>query len=590
MVFIWPLSLVGLLAVAAIAAWALLRPGRQEATVGSLAVWRKALASLDRSAKRSSRKASAAWVMLLGGAVAGILGLARPLFQTQTPARNVAVSLAPSAELGRAGLDEMTSAAGRLLSRMNGGDRIRLMLPACLGGTTDPLSPADAADRIRQLPLLPAAAGDLAMTPLPKGVQHAYRFVPAGLAPEGGPRTTVIVIPTHMPDLTIDAIGAAPVESAPAGTSREVELYVAVRSHADAPRRATLRVEGLQADLAAWQTRASTDVDVPAGGREGFTLRAADDEAVRVAVVSADGTILDEAQLVRVSAAKRMVALLGRDEPLLRRFIRADRTLELVGTPGEADLVFANLTEPPPGKPALVIDPPQALPGWPRAETRRAVTLAEANVAGDDPLLRGVDLSGVAIRKLRPWVSLGPSSLTPLVSVEGDAVLLASLPQVGRVGGGDAARIYVAFELSGDNTNLGASEAFVVLLANVVRRLAPGGKAQATYECVSPSLAPRTAGWKPVTALAVTAGRTAEAYKNSPLAAPGVYIDQAKRLRAVSLVGLSDQAGLAESPASAVASAPLPEPQAVGAELELWALLVAAAMVLWLAGWTLRMR
>ena len=145
MVFIWPLSLVGPVAAAAVAVWALLRPGRQEAIVGSLAVWQKALASLDRSAKRSSRRVSAAWLMLLGGAVAGILGLARPVFQTQGQTRNVAVSLAPSAELGRAGLDEMTAAAGRLLARMDGGDRVRLVLPACLGGLTEPLSLADAA-------------------------------------------------------------------------------------------------------------------------------------------------------------------------------------------------------------------------------------------------------------------------------------------------------------------------------------------------------------------------------------------------------------------------------------------------------------
>ncbi len=590
MMFIWPLSLVGLLVVAAVAVWALLRPGRQEAVVGTLAVWRKALASLDRSAKRSSRKVSVAWVMLLGGAVAGVLGLARPVFQTQTPARNVAISLAPSAELGRAGLDEMTSAAGSLLARMNGGDRIRLVLPACLGGTTEPLSPTDAAARISQLPLLPAAGSDLAISPDSQDVDHVYRFATAGLAPASGPRTTVIAISPHLPDITIDAIGAALVEATPTATPGQVELYVAVRSHADATLRATLRVEGLQADLTAWQATGHIDIEVAAGGREGFTLRTAADEAVRVAVVAADGTILDEAQLVRVSAVKRKVALLGRDEPLLRRFIRADRTLELVGSAGEADLVFANLTEPPSDKPALVIDPPKVPPGWYRNEMRRAVTLADANVAGDDPLLRGVDLSGVAIRRLRPWASLAPSSIQPLVSVEGGAVVLASVPRIARGGGDDAARVYVGFELSGDNTNFGASGAFVVLLANAVRRLAPGGKAQATYECVSPALAPRSAAWKPVPAQAATAGRAVEAYRDSPLAAPGVYIDQAQRLRAVSLVALGGPAGVAESPASVVASAPLPEPQTIGTYLEFWPLLIAVAMVLWLAGWALRTR
>ena len=590
MVFIWPLSLVGLLAAAAVAVWALLRPGRQEAIVGSLAVWQKALATLDRSAKRSSRRVSAAWLMLAGGAVAGILGLARPVLQTQGYTRSVAVSLAPSAELGRAGLDEMTAAARRLLARMDAGDRVRLVLPACLGGTIEPLSPADADGRISQLPLLPAAAGDLAIPPAPRGVEHVYRFAPAALDAPAGPRTTVIAISPHLPALTIDAIGAAPVVAAPAVTAGQVEIYVAVRSHADAPRRATLRVEGLRADLTAWQPRGQIATEVPAGGREGFILRAAADEALRVTVISAEGAILDAAHLARVSAVRRKVALVGRDEPLLRRFIRADHTLELVGSPNRADLVLANLAEPPPDKPALVIDPPRDPPGWQRGQRRRAVTLADANIAADEPLLRGVGLSGVAVRRLRPWVPLGASAMQPLVSVEGGAVVLASEPRVATAGGGGPARIYVAFELSGDNTNLGTSEAFVVFLANAVRRLAPGGKAETTYECVSPSQAPRSAAWKPVTGSAPPPAGAVEAYTDGPLPAPGVYVDQAQRLRAVSLVGLRGEPTVAGSPASAVASAPLPEPQAVGEQFELWPLLALAAMALWLVGWALRMR
>jgi hypothetical protein len=313
---------------------------------------------------------------------------------------------------------------------------------------------------------------------------------------------------------------------------------------------------------------------------------------------------VDSAQVARVGAAKRKVAIIGRDEPLLRRFIQADSALELVGSAGEADFVLANLAEPPPDKPALVIDPPGDPPGWRRGPLRRAVTLADANVAADDPLLVGVNLSSVAVRRVRPWTPLDGSALQPLVSIDGGAVILASPWRAGDSGaaGQDApARIYVAFELSGDNTNLGTSEAFVVLLASAARLLAPPGATAAAYECITPIQAPRSAGWKRISQLADSLPEQVKAYAAGPLPEPGVYLDQAGRVRAISLVGLraAPQSGTAPKPGSApapadplqaVAAAPLPQPRVVGTQFELWPLLAAAAMALWLAGWAMRMR
>jgi len=619
MMFIWPLSLVGLIAAAAVAAWALIRPGRQEAIVGSLAVWQKALASLDRSAKRSSRRISAAWLMLLGGAVAGILGLARPVFQTAGEARDVAVSLAVSAELGPRGLADMTAAATRLLGRLGARDRVRLELPAELGGASGPLSPADAGRRIAGLPLPAAAAADLSMPADARDVQHVYRFVPACLAAPldgpraAGPHTTVIAIGEHLADLTIDAIGAValpPVAAGPgagrpgaAGPGGQVELYVAVRNHTSSPLGARVLVESLGPYLAGWRSAGQAETLVPAGGRGGLVARAEAGEALRAVLTTLQDTVLDIAQVARVDVARRKVAIIGRDEPLLRRFIRADRALELVGLAGEADFVFANLAEPPPDKPALVIDPPGDVPSWQRGRLRRAVTLADANVAANDPLLAGVNLSAVAVRLVRPWTHLGDSSsLRPLVSIDGGAVILASRWRAGGGAGRDApARIYVAFELSGDNTNLGVSEALVVLLANAAGLLAPPGSTAAAYEYVSPIQAPRVAGWKPISPPADMPPEQAKAYAAGPLPAPGVYLDQAGRVRAVSLVGLGAapppaagpkprNAPTPPDPLQAVTSAPLPPPRVVGAQIELWPLLAAAALALWLAGWAMRMR
>jgi hypothetical protein len=596
MVFIWPLSLVGLAVAAAVAAWALIRPGRQEAVVGSLAVWQKALASLDRSAKRSSRRISAAWLMLLGGAVAGILGLSRPVYQTAGQARDVAVSLAVSAELGPRGLADMTAAASRLMGRLDAHDRVRLVLPAELGGPSGTLSPAEAAGRIAKLPLLAAAGADLAMPVVPKDVQHVYRFVTACLPAPPGPGTTVVVIGDHLAGGTIEAIGAVTLPPDAGGRSGQVELYVAVRNHAGSPLAARVRVEAIGPDLAEWRQAGEARTVVPAAGRGGLSFRAEAGEAFRAVLTTAGGAVLDSAQVARVGAAVRKVAIVGRDEPLLRRFIQADRALELVGSAGEADFVFANLAEPPPDKPALVIDPPGDPPGWRRGPLCRAVTLADANVAADDPLLARVDLSSVAVRRVQPWTRLDASAIGPLVSIDGGAVILAG---PWRSGGGAAppgpARIYVAFELSGDNTNLGMSEAFVILLANAAGLLAPPGKAVATYEYAAPIQAPRSAGWKRIPQSAEELPDQARAYSAGPLPAPGAYLDPAGRVRAISLVGLRGSpppavAGTASDGLDAVAAAPLPPPRVVEGQLEFWPLLAAAAMALWLAGWALRMR
>jgi hypothetical protein len=383
-------------------------------------------------------------------------------------------------------------------------------------------------------------------------------------------------------------------------------LYVAVRNHTGSPLAARVRVEVLGPDLAGWPTAGESDVVVPAAGRGGLIFRAEAGEALRAVLSNDQGMVMDAAQVARVGASRRKVVIVGRDEPLLRRFIQADRSLELVGSAGEADFVFANLAEPPPDKPAMVIDPPGDPPGWQRGPLRRAVTLADANVAADDPLLARVNLSSVAVRRVRPWTRMNGSALGPLVSIDGGAVILASPLRAGGsgpAGPGGPARIYVAFELSGDNTNLGVSEALVVLLANAAGLLAPPGRTAAAYEYVAPIQAPRSAGWKRMSQPAdrLPEQAIAKTYAAGPLPAPGVYLDQAGRVRAISLVGLraAPQSGAAPRPASppapaeplqAVAAAPLPQPRVVGTQIELWPLLAAMALALWLAGWAVRMR
>jgi len=168
-----------------------------------------------------------------------------------------------------------------------------------------------------------------------------------------------------------------------------------------------------------------------------------------------------------------------------------------------------------------------------------------------------------------------------LVSDGSEAFILRNEP--GELAPARAPRVYVAFELSADNTDLAMSETLVVFLANVVRWLAPPGRAEATYDYLPPRRAPRDARWR---RLAGGGGRGAGL---GPLPWPGVFRDDGGALRAVSLVGLG--AGRPKQPpADAVAAAPLPAAELIGHVVELWPLLVAAAVTLWLAGWAMRLR
>ncbi len=573
MLFHHPGWLLGLLLVAAVAAWALFRPSRRLAVVGSLSLWQKALDALDRSARRSSRRVTASWALLLAGTAAAVVGLARPGWYAEAPGRRVAVGVYASAELDRR---ELVGTAAALLDRLGAADRVQLLRPMMLGGAGTYLRPDEARRALATVPLLPVRAEELAMPAPDPDVQHTYLFVAAGTGVQGGPRISVIELPGRLPAVTFDAVGAAPL---PGGS---VQLFLALRNQRSRMQRTWVRAEAPGAGGAApWRELARWPVEVQPGARFELVRELPAVAALGLSVDVDAPSPLATAFLARTSARRRAVAIVGSDEPVLRRFIQADETLVQVAEARDADLVFANRAAPPAGKPALVIDPPTDPPGWRRGETRRAVVLAGADVAADDPVMRRVDLAATAVWRVRPWMRTGSTPLKVLVSDGSEAFILRNEP--GELAPARAPRVYVAFELSADNTDLAMSETLVVFLANAVRWLAPPGRAEATYDYLPPRRAPRDARWR---RLAGGGGRGAGL---GPLPWPGVFRDDGGALRAVSLVGLG--AGRPKQPpADAVAAAPLPAAELIGHVVELWPLLVAAAVTLWLAGWAMRLR
>jgi hypothetical protein len=572
MTFLAPWFLLLLVVVAAAALWTLLRPSRQLAVVATLSLWRAALAQLDRSAASRRRRVSLSWLLLTAGAVAAALAVAGPVFQAGGAARRVALAVYPTGELATPdGMASLSAQAKALLDRLDSRDRVAVLED---GGWSSWLSPAEARQRVAGLPAMAVAAADVATTPAPAGSQRLYRVGPPGLGPVDDAAVSTIAVEPSLPPAVLDAVAAEP-------AAGRTTVFAAIRSTVAAPLVVELTAMCLKGS--SWSATPAT-VALPAGARAAATIDcpgAAEAVAVLAAVPGSDQA-WDAAYLAHAAASPRKVAMVGPDEPLIRRYIEVDKSLQLVSDAADADLVIANRSLPPAGKPALVIGPPSPPPSWQPAGELRNVLLRDADVDSDDPILRYVDTAGVAIRRARLWSPAGMDVQGKrLISTrEGTLVL-----RQGGEGSGRPGRIYVAFDLAAMNTNLSMSESLVVLLSNATNWLAP--PVASGFGFVKPLNAAWPAGATRVE-LALPTGVPSPPHQPARPLAPGLYRLADGTLAAASLVGLA--AAQQPLPPVGAADVPLPPPQELGRPVELWPALLAVAMALWLGGWAARLR
>jgi hypothetical protein len=464
----------------------------------------------------------------------------------------------------------MRLAGERLLGRLDSGDRLQLLLPEILGGKTGWVSPTEARRVLAGLWRLPVSAGELRRGHAAAGARHVYHLAASSIDAAAGPAVSRIDIPAHLPDVTIDAVGAERI------APDKLQAFVALWNHSDQPAAARLTVSDV---LPGGGDRGALDVTIPPKSRKSFTVTVPPAEALSVIARSGDGQV-SAAYLARVEIAARKVAIVGVDDPYLRRLIKVDPTLQLVADPSAAEIVIANGLSPPPGKAALVIAPPAAPPPWRlAAENLTTVMLAAADVTGDDSVMRGVDLSAAAIRSVRPWVRGDVPGAGVLIGYKGAVLAVRTADDAGSAA---PRRVYVAFDLSENNCTLVRTDAYVVFLANVMRYLAPGAPAAERYEYRTPLQAGANPAWKPI---ARDETFDPAALESAGLTAPGIFRDDGGQLHAVSLVGLR-AARTSMPPDQAVDAVPLPEALPLRQGVELWSILLAAAGALWLAGWS----
>lgn len=570
MALLFPWAIAVLAVVVAAAVWTLARPHRRIVTVASLSLWRQAGQEAGGGGRRRSRRVTLPWLLLTAGALAAALALGRPAHVSAIPCRHVALALCPSAELGEPGRRELAQASRALLQRLGTDDRVQILLPMEAGGAGPWMPPAAAAKEIDALALLPVAAGTLTFPPPAAAAQRVYLLGPSGAQLPPAEAITSIPVNTSLPAVTFDAADAALLGDG------SVRVFFALANHRDAPFIGAVLVAAADANGARRPLR-SVPVSLAARERKPFVAPVPPPGALSLTILTASGTPLDGAGVVAYMAPtageSASVAMIGADNPLVRRFIEIDPLLRLAAAPPQADIVIADGVDPPPGKPALVINPSSPPPGMTASVSRSNLALIDASVDARDAVTRAVDLAPVAVRQATPWRSSeGGVSAKPLVSLGEDVLIARSVP-ADSAGDDGARRIYVALDIAPANTNFSMTPSFVIFMANCMRWLAPSQTEHLPHQW-------QTVGPVQAQELAGVLGPADAA----SMPAPGLY-STGHGLLAVSVLGLASAP--AEPPAAQTAqAAPLPLPVRAGQVKEYWPHLALAALVFWLAGWT----
>jgi len=592
MVLLWPWSTLGFGAVVVAALWALLRPSRRTAIVGSVELWSRAKDAMSKAARHRAKRVTLSWLLLLAGAVACVAAMTRPAVNAPSRSRHIALVLLPSAELGgEGGVAGMRETARRLLDRLDPRDRVSLVLPKEAPPVLADASPTarltvdEARDALARLAPLPIRAADLASVEPATDVQHVYTLAPAGTTARSGPEQDVIEIPHGLGGVTVEAVGAEET------TGGHAEIFVSLRSQRDRMWSGTLRCRGLDAAgnvLWRWGSDKYRSISVSASESNEAIMQVVSSEILVIDAVplgALDETPALTAYLVRRPVKRTKVAVTGKVNELLTRFIRSDDTLELVD-PGDPDvaLLIANGVDPLPKIASIVIAPPTPPDGWRRGDEVEDFDLGVLGVAADDPVMRNVLLNKVFVSRFTPWVA----SDSPLQVIAAGTAKRAVVLHPSRTDSNLHRRVWVAFDMSLENTAFGMSEAYVVMMANAVRHLVPRATGKRTFEHITPVEA-GPAGVR--TAIVAQEGEASRPKTSSRYPLPGVYRfgqgDEAT-LHAVNITGLMP-ASVKVTATAAVMGLVLPDARRETTGIEIWPVLLAMAVLFWLGGWCVRL-
>jgi hypothetical protein len=592
MTFLNPWLLLAVLPVVAVAILSLLRPGRAEVIVPTLQWWLAALEASGGAARRRTARLRLAWVLLLIGAVAGALALARPAGVRHASARWVRLELLPAIETGGYGGYPFTlqPAALAVLDRLGSADRVQLVLPELLGGAQPWAKRDEARQVVRQIAPLPALARELTLPPAQPGrAQLVVTLAPATVTIPAGPGRAVVSLPTRVPLLTVQQFGAEILDE------QTVAAYLAVRNNTDRP----LPVSAFVA-MTSRQAGPAEPVDAtfnhqpfvfpvlraePPNLLPPGQVAAATGHFPRQAVLSFSGSPGKHPQsfaCAMVERPARPIRVVTRGEPsaVLVRYLAAEQAVVVVDEPGDADMEICCGAGPSGDLPCLLIDPPKAATGWRAGSQVKNISLGDASLAGDDPLLEGTAAGTMAVRRARPWAPGNRAGGVMVIGQSGRAVIWRSAADR------QPRQVALNFALSAENTNIQDAPAWVVLLGNAVRWLSPATARPARYEWTTPAEA---VGWRDWTRKNTWPHAT-QVPAAGPLAWPGMYVDRQGDWHAVNPPLGIRSAEPAVPPGESIASIQLPAPAPVETAWEAWPALALLAGLCWCVGWAVTLQ
>ena len=586
MVLLYPWFLLLLLPVAIASIFALFRPARRLVKVSSLRIWQEVIEAVGGSAGQASKKIDLIWIMILTGLVFAVLALCHPVCYFSAPSRCVAIEFAPTLETATdKAMAEFRTAASLILNRLSDNDRVVLLRPVSADTvqSTGYMSPDDVLNEIEGIAPSLIPGDRIVFPPVGGEVQHTYRIVSAATEQEESTNRSIVYISTDLPAVTLDSLTAhvsgSEVDVLAILNCSEMSLasgllvnFAPVTAYTRENGPVTGRVISKKTGDAGTNGRFSVDGRVPVA------------PAIRVDVVTEDGQLMVRSFLVRRKQQAVPVAIVGRDEPMIRRYIESDPMLILVGDMANAAVVVANGVEPPDGIPAVVICPPDC-PGSFLSGNKvlEDIVLDDADFRFSDPILEDVVPGHMAVRRATPWRA-GPNSVGRILASIGDQILIMRTTPEQETISGKPQRVFFAFQLSAENTNMVASESFVVLMANVFRYLASTRIGSTVYTHTGLHEIYDHTDW---TLLAKSNSAIFSPVNVGDLPLPGLYVDENDILHSVVATGL--RSATATVPGEEIARS-VPVPAAVHNKdgVRIYPYLVALALFCWLFSWIVR--
>ena len=484
MSWLYPLGLLGLLAVPVLVALSLWRRQRREVAVSSLLLWRD-VAGESKDTPKSQRRRRVDPLLVLRVAVALLLTAALcglSWLRTTPRRRTVVLVLDTSASMatrrpdGRTRWEACRDRLVDLVGRLSSGDRV--VMVDVLGRLTHTALPAAAAQALREVAPLAAS--------VPKD-----QLVAAATAERRSDEQAIVLVATDSPDLPGLPEGIHVVAAGGPTDNRGIVAFAA-RQRRDGAHEILVGIANASREASQSQVVLSADgvelgrqpIELPPRGRGQAIHEASltDVAALEAALSTGDALAADDrAWLLRRTRPVR-VALIGEPSQALRRALAAQDGVEVVEAAGtgegrvaaEADLaVYYRAVPTAFDARRIVVVAPRADVGGLRL-LGTAPAAAAAVEAARDPLMSAMTLDGVSVGRAARLTA--PPGFDVLARA-------GAAPLIGRWREGAASVVYVGIDPALSDWPLTPS--FPIFWANVVAE-ASGDVGRGSFGCSRP--------------------------------------------------------------------------------------------------------